>query len=215
MVNRLCMRLCLCVCVVVVHRGFLSSRRQTSDGSRDPQRQTRHPHHCECSCRDSLKFKLYWNTKSNVRPLENWPKHVFLCVCQESTYGTHIHEKREEREARFCNTVHDIVNREGRCLIPVFALGRAQELLLILGEMTWHCGPFSICAPDWCYETSRPEYCPKSKSRFRQASQCLNELWCFQSTGWELSVHGRHGENSLIPAVLQLYSAGSDVSVRF
>lgn len=54
-------------------------------------------------------------------------------LLQESTYGTHIHEKREEREARFCNTVHDIVNREGRCLIPVFALGRAQELLLILG----------------------------------------------------------------------------------
>uniref|UniRef100_A0A2K6D8J5 Cleavage and polyadenylation specific factor 3 n=1 Tax=Macaca nemestrina TaxID=9545 RepID=A0A2K6D8J5_MACNE len=50
----------------------------------------------------------------------------------ESTYGTHIHEKREEREARFCNTVHDIVNRGGRGLIPVFALGRAQELLLIL-----------------------------------------------------------------------------------
>lgn len=56
----------------------------------------------------------------------------FLCM-QESTYGTHIHEKREEREARFCNTVHDIVNRGGRGLIPVFALGRAQELLLILG----------------------------------------------------------------------------------
>lgn len=31
-------------------------------------------------------------------------------------------------------TVHDIVTRGGRCLIPVFALGRAQELLLILGE---------------------------------------------------------------------------------
>ena len=30
--------------------------------------------------------------------------------------------------------MQDIVNREGRCLIPVFALGRAQELLLILGE---------------------------------------------------------------------------------
>lgn len=61
---------------------------------------------------------------------------TLMKVClQESTYGTHIHEKREEREARFCNTVHDIVNREGRCLIPVFALGRAQELLLILGEI--------------------------------------------------------------------------------
>ncbi|XP_074042174.1 cleavage and polyadenylation specificity factor 73 isoform X1 [Leptinotarsa decemlineata] len=52
----------------------------------------------------------------------------------ESTYGTHIHEKREDRESRFTSLVHDIVNRGGRCLIPVFALGRAQELLLILDE---------------------------------------------------------------------------------
>ncbi|KAF5272409.1 hypothetical protein FQA39_LY07877 [Lamprigera yunnana] len=52
----------------------------------------------------------------------------------ESTYGTHIHEKREERESRFTTLVHDIVLRGGRCLIPVFALGRAQELLLILDE---------------------------------------------------------------------------------
>ncbi|EFN66769.1 Cleavage and polyadenylation specificity factor subunit 3 [Camponotus floridanus] len=52
----------------------------------------------------------------------------------ESTYGTHIHEKREDREGRFTNLVHEIVNRGGRCLIPVFALGRAQELLLILDE---------------------------------------------------------------------------------
>ena len=34
-------------------------------------------------------------------------------------------------------TVHDIVNRGGRCLIPVFALGRAQELLLILGRQLY------------------------------------------------------------------------------
>ncbi|XP_030767402.1 cleavage and polyadenylation specificity factor 73 [Sitophilus oryzae] len=52
----------------------------------------------------------------------------------ESTYGTHIHENREDRENRFTSLVHDIVNRGGRCLIPVFALGRAQELLLILDE---------------------------------------------------------------------------------
>ncbi|XP_054154499.1 cleavage and polyadenylation specificity factor subunit 3-like [Oppia nitens] len=52
----------------------------------------------------------------------------------ESTYGTHIHEPREEREARFTGIVYDTVSRGGRCLIPVFALGRAQELLLILDE---------------------------------------------------------------------------------
>lgn len=52
---------------------------------------------------------------------------------KESTYGTHIHEKREDRESRFTGLIHEIVTRGGRCLIPVFALGRAQELLLILG----------------------------------------------------------------------------------
>lgn len=52
----------------------------------------------------------------------------------ESTYGTHIHEPREARETRFCEIVHSTIKRAGRCLIPVFALGRAQELLLILDE---------------------------------------------------------------------------------
>ncbi|CBY37756.1 unnamed protein product [Oikopleura dioica] len=55
-------------------------------------------------------------------------------LIMESTYGTHLHEKREEREHRFTSVIHDIINRGGRCLIPVFALGRAQELLLILDD---------------------------------------------------------------------------------
>lgn len=52
----------------------------------------------------------------------------------ESTYGIQVHEERKEREKRFTKMVHDVVGRGGRCLIPVFALGRAQELLLILDE---------------------------------------------------------------------------------
>ena len=63
---------------------------------------------------------------------------LFCCfnlkLLQESTYGTHIHEKREDRENRFTTLVQKIVQQGGRCLIPVFALGRAQELLLILDE---------------------------------------------------------------------------------
>lgn len=52
----------------------------------------------------------------------------------ESTYGVHVHEDRATRERRFTGVVNEIVSRGGRCLIPVFALGRAQELLLILDE---------------------------------------------------------------------------------
>lgn len=76
-----------------------------------------------------------------TKPLHNYVNSdlyglvMFCYSVQESTYGTHIHEKREERESRFTGIIHDIVNRGGRCLIPVFALGRAQELLLILGNI--------------------------------------------------------------------------------
>lgn len=59
--------------------------------------------------------------------------HVDVLIC-ESTYGVQSHEPRLEREHRFTSLVHDIVKRNGRCLLPVFALGRAQELLLILDE---------------------------------------------------------------------------------
>ncbi|OAF64482.1 hypothetical protein A3Q56_07809, partial [Intoshia linei] len=52
----------------------------------------------------------------------------------ESTYGSQIHEAKDVRENRFRNLVKTIVTRGGRCLIPAFALGRAQELLLILDE---------------------------------------------------------------------------------
>jgi len=52
----------------------------------------------------------------------------------ESTYGVQCHGSREEREGRFTGTVDEVVRRGGKCLIPVFALGRAQELLLILDE---------------------------------------------------------------------------------
>eukprot|EP01082_Thalassiosira_pseudonana_P002988 g3011.t1 g3011 contig12:1256525-1258999(-) len=52
----------------------------------------------------------------------------------ESTYGVQVHASRAEREARFTGTIERIVTGGGRCLIPVFALGRAQELLLILDE---------------------------------------------------------------------------------
>ena len=57
--------------------------------------------------------------------------HVLI---MESTYGTQKHESRDVREALFTSTIERIVQRGGRCLIPAFALGRAQELLLILDE---------------------------------------------------------------------------------
>eukprot|EP00181_Compsopogon_caeruleus_P003961 CAMPEP_0184681636 /NCGR_PEP_ID=MMETSP0312-20130426/4616_1 /TAXON_ID=31354 /ORGANISM="Compsopogon coeruleus, Strain SAG 36.94" /LENGTH=865 /DNA_ID=CAMNT_0027132613 /DNA_START=62 /DNA_END=2661 /DNA_ORIENTATION=+ len=61
-------------------------------------------------------------------------------VIIESTYGIQVHESRKIRETRFTQKVATIVRRGGRCLLPVFALGRAQELLLILDEF-WEAHP--------------------------------------------------------------------------
>lgn len=52
----------------------------------------------------------------------------------ESTYGIAAHVPRVEREQSLMRTITSILNRGGRVLMPVFALGRAQELLLILDE---------------------------------------------------------------------------------
>lgn len=55
-------------------------------------------------------------------------------IVVESTYGVSRHLPREEREHRLLERVHTAVARGGRVLLPVVALGRAQELLLILEE---------------------------------------------------------------------------------
>jgi cleavage and polyadenylation specificity factor subunit 3 len=52
----------------------------------------------------------------------------------ESTYGVQSLEERPTKEQRFTSLIHTITKRKGHVLLPTFALGRAQELLLILDE---------------------------------------------------------------------------------
>ncbi|KAF2714878.1 hypothetical protein K504DRAFT_457067 [Pleomassaria siparia CBS 279.74] len=63
------------------------------------------------------------------------PKNVKIDVLiTESTFGISTHTPRLQRETQLMKAITDILNRGGRALLPVFALGRAQELLLILDE---------------------------------------------------------------------------------
>ncbi|EAQ86920.1 hypothetical protein CHGG_08173 [Chaetomium globosum CBS 148.51] len=63
------------------------------------------------------------------------PKGVRVDVLiTESTYGIASHVPRLEREQALMKSITGVLNRGGRVLMPVFALGRAQELLLILDE---------------------------------------------------------------------------------
>jgi Cft2 family RNA processing exonuclease/dsRNA-specific ribonuclease len=53
-------------------------------------------------------------------------------VISEATYGERLHEDRNVAEQRLLGQVGEVVDRGGRVLIPAFAVGRAQEVLLIL-----------------------------------------------------------------------------------
>eukprot|EP00915_Cephaloidophora_sp_WS-2016_P001334 GHVH01001887.1.p1 GENE.GHVH01001887.1~~GHVH01001887.1.p1 ORF type:complete len:610 (-),score=70.57 GHVH01001887.1:444-2273(-) len=60
-----------------------------------------------------------------------------ILIC-ESTFGTRVHDCRAEREQLFLRSiVNTVLTKQGTVLLPVFAIGRAQELLLILEEH-WH-----------------------------------------------------------------------------
>lgn len=81
-------------------------------------------------------------------------KITFFAIPTQSQPSTtkKVHEPREERESRFVGTVSKTVKKGGRCLIPVFALGRAQELLLILDEywqVRCRCGVLGMCYGCW------------------------------------------------------------------
>ncbi|XP_070207597.1 integrator complex subunit 11-like [Littorina saxatilis] len=54
----------------------------------------------------------------------------------ESTYATTIRDSKRCRERDFLKKVHMCVENGGKVLIPVFALGRAQELCILL-ESYW------------------------------------------------------------------------------
>ncbi len=56
------------------------------------------------------------------------PDHLIL----ESTYGDRMHANRSRQEEDLVRQVAEIISQNGKVLIPAFAVGRAQEVLLIL-----------------------------------------------------------------------------------
>lgn len=53
-------------------------------------------------------------------------------VISESTYGNRLHSNRNIEEKRLAKKVSSVIENKGNVLIPAFALGRAQEVILLL-----------------------------------------------------------------------------------
>ena len=61
------------------------------------------------------------------------PKNIDTLVI-ESTYAQRDHPNRQQEEKKLIDAVEEAISNNGKVLIPVFAVGRAQEILLILEE---------------------------------------------------------------------------------
>ncbi len=55
-------------------------------------------------------------------------------MVMESTYGDRPHKDRAKEEKRLVSEVARVIQVGGKVLIPVFAIGRSQEVILILKE---------------------------------------------------------------------------------
>ncbi|MBD3387784.1 MAG: MBL fold metallo-hydrolase [Candidatus Altiarchaeales archaeon] len=65
-----------------------------------------------------------------------YPDHADV-VISESTYGDRLHPRRMDVERQFLDEVEETLERGGVALIPVFAIGRTQEVLLLLESPDW------------------------------------------------------------------------------
>jgi putative mRNA 3-end processing factor len=65
-----------------------------------------------------------------------YPEHSDV-VISESTYGNRTHPPRKDVEKKLLDEVDEVLDRNGTVLMPVFAIGRTQEMLLLLKDCEW------------------------------------------------------------------------------
>lgn len=91
-------------------------------------------------------------------------------VVMESTYGGRedVQPSRNNAEKQMMKTIYKTLKRGGKVLLPVFAVGRAQELMIVLEEYMRHGMidevPIYIDGMIWeatAIHTARPEYLSK------------------------------------------------------
>ena len=89
-------------------------------------------------------------------------------LVMESTYAGKEHPDRKETERRFRDKVAETVERGGKVIVPAFAVGRAQEVLLTLASSGFETYLDGMARAVNSIYLSSPEYLADSK-RFRRA----------------------------------------------
>lgn len=57
-------------------------------------------------------------------------------LIMESTYGGRLHQREQDVKRRLTDIVRRVAGRGGKLIVPAFAVGRTQQLVLLLNELT-------------------------------------------------------------------------------
>ncbi|MCE4611463.1 MAG: beta-CASP ribonuclease aCPSF1 [Desulfurococcales archaeon] len=82
-----------------------------------------------------FKFYRIKNDRSTrLLPPADYQFHRVEALIMEATYGAKDTPPREKAEEELIHLVNDVAKKGGKLLIPVMAVGRGQEILLVLNE---------------------------------------------------------------------------------
>lgn len=62
---------------------------------------------------------------------------VDYLIC-ESTYGGRIHEKEADLRGELLRIINDTIDKRGKLIIPAFSVGRTQDIIFYLNELSNH-----------------------------------------------------------------------------
>jgi len=141
-------------------------------------------------------------------------------VFMESTYGgrNDIMPQRQETDKRLMERIHQCITNGGKVLIPVFAVGRAQEIMLVLEEYalthgeTFECPVYidGMILEASAIHTAYPEYMKPSLQR-----RILSNRSPFESKIFEVVKGDRkaivEGDPAVIVAPSGMLSGGPSV----
>lgn len=106
-----------------------------------------------------------------------WGAHPVKCdnLIIEGTYSGRLHPDRQKTEYELIEKVKEVVERGGRAILPCFAVGRTQEVMLILKDLKYNMWVDGMGKTISRLYLDRPEYI-RSEKALKAAKRRFNEV---------------------------------------
>jgi putative mRNA 3-end processing factor len=106
-----------------------------------------------------------------------WGAHAVKCdnLVIEATYAGRLHPNRMKTEYQLLQKIREVVGRGGKAIIPCFAVGRTQEVMLILRDAKYDLWVDGMGKTVTSLYLGQPEYL-RSEKNLKRARSRFNEV---------------------------------------